>query len=125
MGSQCLVLPRHRNDTLLATALTALDTCQNGTTAFPAITINRAEAPKIVEGFLGNATLTMGFNSTEGHRNRNKTRTAQEAVIWIPCPTSLFFPDTIGEASDGGRTAASMVVLAVFVGVVGFVNGLI
>jgi|SRR5205085_4199970 len=119
--SQCLVLPRHHNDTLLATALTALDHCQNGTTSFPAINITRSEAPKIIEGFIGNGTL--GLNSTERHANRTKERKGvQNAVVWNPCPTTLFFPET---TSGGRRLGGDLVVVFVgFVGIWGVVNGL-
>ena len=123
--SQCLILPRHRNDTLLATALTALDHCHNGTVTFPPMNITRTEAPKIVEGFFGNGT---GFNATERHHNRTRERkgdakTVQNAVIWNLCPTTLFFPETL---SQGRRNAGDlMVVLAVLVCVAGFASGIV
>ena len=123
---QCLVLPRHRNETLLATALTGLDHCQNGTTTFPAINITQADAPQIIEGFYGNVT----FNATGHHHNRTnetkaRTRREEKEVILDDCSPTLFFPDT-ASSSDGRKNAGDMmVILAFFVGVVGFANGLV
>lgn len=116
--SQCLVLPRHHNETLLATALTALDHCQNGTTTFPPLNITRSEAPTIIEGFFGNETF--GLNSTDRHTNRTKERKGvQNAVVWNPCPTTLFFPEM---ASGGRKLGRDLAAVFVFVGVWWFVD---
>jgi len=91
--------PRHRNTTLLATALTALDRCRNGTTdSFSAVNVTGEDAATIIEGFLFPDIGNSSANKTVKRALDGPARMIARATTW-PCPTVLYN----GAESAAGR----------------------
>lgn len=91
--------PPHRNTTLVATALTALDRCRNGTTdSFSVVNITGEDAATLIEGFLFPDIGNSSANKTVKRALDAPARVVARTTTW-PCPTILYN----GAESAAGR----------------------
>jgi len=106
---QCLNTPRRRNTTLLATVLTALDRCRNGTTdSFSPVNISSQDAPTIIQDFLFPKAENSSANRTVKREVNGAARVVARATTW-PCPTLLYNGAESGGSSMNGFEGLSFV----------------